>query len=177
MKTHIHRAIGLLALIALGASGDAAAQTSSRVDASRDWSVFVAEADGSKLCWVATRPKSSTALRGGQTVEVRRGDIFLMVAVRPADGVENEVSFISGYPFKQGSTVEATVGSQTFTLFTDGENAWPRSPEEDDVIVNAFRRGIDAEVRGVSSRGTTTVDTFSLLGFTNAFNAATERCE
>lgn len=177
MNTVFKRALGIMALAAVALPGTLSAQTSTRVDASRDWSVFQAEADGGKLCWIATQPKSSTALRAGQTVEVRRGDIFLMVAVRPAEGVSNEVSFIAGYPFQQGSTVEATIGSEKFTLFTDGENAWPRSREEDDQLVAAFRRGRDAEVRGVSSRGTTTVDTFSLLGFTNALNAATNLCK
>ncbi|MEM6422056.1 MAG: invasion associated locus B family protein [Pseudomonadota bacterium] len=154
----------------------AAALTADRVDAKRDWSIFEAEADGNKICWIVSQPKSSSAFREGKAVEVRRGDIFLMVAVRPADGVSNEVSFIAGYPFQQGTTVEAKVGSNEFTMFTDGENAWLSSPEEDQNIVNAFERGRDAEVRGVSSRGTTTVDTFSLLGFTAALRTATDRC-
>ncbi|MGF1552579.1 MAG: invasion associated locus B family protein [Paracoccaceae bacterium] len=164
-------------LLAAVLPATAAALTANRVDAKRDWSVFVAEADGAKVCWIVTQPKESAAYRDGTAVEVRRGDIFLMVAVRPGDGVENEVSFIAGYPFEQGSTVETKVGSNEFTLFTEGENAWLRSPEEDDRVVGAFRRGIDAEVRGTSSRGTTTVDTFSLLGFTDALASARSRCE
>ena len=166
---------GLLA-VAVAFSGSAGAQTEDRVDLKRDWSVFEASQDGGKICWVATTPTKSVALRGGNQVDVNRGDIYLMVAVRPADGVENEVSFISGYPLKKGSEVEVEVGSDSFTLFTSGENAWPPSPEEDKRVVGAFRRGIDATVEGVSQRGTTTVDTFSLLGFTDALAAATERC-
>ncbi|MEO0819176.1 MAG: invasion associated locus B family protein [Pseudomonadota bacterium] len=165
--------VGALVLM----QGAAEAQTSTRVDAKRDWSVFQAEADGAKVCWIVTQPKTSSAFRDGKPVEVRRGDIFLMVAVRPKDGVKNEVSFISGYPFQQGSTVEAKVGSNAFTMFTDGENAWLRSPEEDGTVVGAFRRGAQAEMRGVSSRGTTTVDTFSLFGFTDALGAASKLCE
>jgi hypothetical protein len=168
---------GAVLAAALALPTAAAALTANRVDAKRDWSVFVAEADGAKVCWIVTQPKSTAAYRDGKPVEVRRGDIFLMVAVRPQDGVSNEVSFISGYPFEQGSTVETEVGSRDFTLFTEGENAWLRSPEEDDRVVAAFRAGIDAKVTGTSSRGTTTVDTFSLLGFTDALAAASERCE
>ncbi|MEL6264485.1 MAG: invasion associated locus B family protein [Pseudomonadota bacterium] len=165
-------AVGAVVLV----TGSAVALTSNRVDAKRDWSVFEAEGESGKICWVVTQPKSSAAFRDGKSVEVRRGDIFLMVAVRPADGVTNEVSFIAGYPFQEGTTVEAKVGERAFTMFTDGENAWPRSEQEDDDVVVAFRRGIDAEVRGVSSRGTTTVDTFSLLGFTDALESARSRC-
>ncbi|MEM6972618.1 MAG: invasion associated locus B family protein [Pseudomonadota bacterium] len=166
-----------LFLVMLTAVGPALALTANRVDAKRDWSIFEAEGEKGKVCWIVTQPTSSAAFRDGKSVEVRRGDIFLMVAVRPAENVDNEVSFIAGYPFQQGTTVEAKVGNAEFTMFTDGENAWPRSEEEDDSVVGAFRRGSNAEVRGVSSRGTTTVDTFSLLGFTAALQTATDRCQ
>jgi len=100
-----------------------------------------------------------------------------MVAVRPSDGVKNEVSFLAGYPFKKGSKVEAKVGPSKFSLFTDGENAWMPSPGDDDKVVAAFRRGSSTQLSGVSSRGTTTVDTFSLSGFTAALKSATGNCK
>jgi len=167
---------GLLTAAAVALAWSAAAQTQDRVALERDWSIFEATQSGGKICWIATTPTKSVALRGGKQVQVNRGDIYLMVAVRPADDIANEVSFISGYPLKKGSEVEVEVGSDSFTLFTSGENAWPPSTEEDDRVVAAFRRGIDAKVEGISQRGTTTVDTFSLLGFTDALANATERC-
>ncbi|MFQ5567926.1 MAG: invasion associated locus B family protein, partial [Paracoccaceae bacterium] len=63
-----------------------------------------------------------------------------------------------------------------FTLFTEGENAWAPSGKDDSALVDAFRRGAKAKVEGVSSRGTRTVDTFSLSGFTAALEAAAELC-
>lgn len=167
---------GLAVLLVAVLAEPVAAQTQNRVEVHRDWSVFEAEQGGNKICWIVSRPTKSVALRGGKQVQVNRGDIYLMVAVRPADGVENEVSFIAGYPFEKGSEVEAEVGSATFTMFTNGENAWLRGPEEDAKAVARFRKGIDATVEGVSSRGTTTVDTFSLLGFTAALESAKGRC-
>ncbi len=164
-------AVGLIAVLVAGA---AAAQ--SRVDARRDWSIFEAGQGAQKVCWVASQPKTSTAERGGQTVQVNRGDIYLMVAIRPSDKVKNEVSFLAGYPFKEGSNVTVKVGSNAFTMFTDKENAWTSSGDEDDKITSAFRAGTDARIDGESSRGTKTHDTFSLLGFTDALDAARKRC-
>jgi hypothetical protein len=160
--------------VALLVTVPAAGQT--RVDAKKDWSIFEAGEGGSKVCWIVSQPKSTSATRGGQTVQVNRGDIFLMVAVRPADDVRNEVSYLSGYPFKEGSNVTVTVGSNNYTLFTNGENAWTQSGAEDDQITAAFRAGADARVTGESSRGTTTRDVFSLSGFTAALDAARQRC-
>ena len=164
-------AAGFLALLM---AAPAAGQT--RVDAKKDWSIFEAGEGASKVCWIVSQPKSSSATRGGQTVQVNRGDIFLMVAVRPGDDVRNEVSFLSGYPFKEGSTVTVTVGSNDYTLFTNGENAWTQSGAEDDQITAAFRAGSEARVVGESSRGTTTRDVFSLSGFTAALDSARDRC-
>jgi len=39
-----------------------------------------------------------------------------------------------------------------------------------------LRRGVKALVSGVSSKGTRTKDTFSLLGFSAAFAEAQKRC-
>jgi hypothetical protein len=164
-------AAGVLAVLM---AAPAVGQT--RVDAKRDWSIFEAGEGAQKVCWIVSQPKSSSATRGGQTVQVNRGDIFLMVAVRPADNVTNEVSYLSGYPFKEGSNVTVTVGSDNYTLFTNGENAWTQSGAEDDQITAAFRGGSEARVVGESSRGTTTRDVFSLSGFTAALDAARERC-
>lgn len=172
-------AIALLAgsLIGAGIVGMAEAQTVQRVDAKKDWSVFKAGEGGQRVCWIASQPTQTAAFRSGRSVQVQRGEIFLMISIRPADGVVNEVSVIAGYPFKKGSEVTAKVGSQSFTLFTEGENAWAPSAEDDKALVDAFRKGADAKVEGVSSRGTKTVDTFSLSGFTAALDAATEMCK
>lgn len=166
-------AMGLVAFAALG--GMANGQT--RVDAMKDWSVFVAGEGGSKTCWVVTQPTKSEAFKGGKPVQVNRGDIFLMVSARKADGAKNEVSFLSGYPFKGGSKVKVSVGSNAFNLFTDGENAWTTSSAQDTQITGAFRRGARAVLQGTSARGTATKDTFSLSGFTAALKEAQNRCK
>lgn len=171
--------VGFLALAVYGLAlaSPAEAQTHTRVDAKRDWSIFEAAGEKSKVCWIVSQPLKTVAMRGGQQVEVRRGDIFLMVAVRPADGVTNEISYIAGYPFRPGSNVEAKVGATQLTMFTDGENAWFKDAADDTRAIGVLKAGSQIELRGTSSRGTTTVDTFSLLGFTAALDAAQSRCK
>ncbi|SET61425.1 invasion associated locus B family protein [Oceanicella actignis] len=171
-------AAAILALgLAAAPAGQALAQTANRVDAKKDWSVFVGSDRDGKLCWIASRPTASVALRDGKPVSVRRGDIFLMVSVRPTRGVKNEVSMLSGYPFKPGSKVKARVGSSEYEMFTKGEGAWLSSAKEDDRMVADMKRGATAVLTGVSSRGTVTKDTFSLLGFTAALAEAQARCK
>lgn len=149
-----------------------------RVAAHNDWAVFMA--GNPTECYIVSQPTGSTARRGGQPVEVNRGDIRMFVRFNPAEGVKNEVSFRSGYPLKQGEPVRVTIGSSSFS-FTPVEGdanewAWPQ-PQDDAPIVAAMRRGSTATVTGVSARDTTTVDTFSLAGFTAAVNEADSRCQ
>ncbi|MGB0412366.1 MAG: invasion associated locus B family protein [Pikeienuella sp.] len=155
----------------------ASAQAREAVDRKQDWSVFKQGEAASRECWIVSQPVSSTAKRGGSTVDVNRGDIFLMVGIRPGDRVKNEVSMMGGYPFRKGSSVKVKIGSNNYELFTAGEGAWTDSGESDDKLVAAMKRGSDAIVSGISTRGTTTIDTFSLRGFTAALNEARKVCQ
>ncbi len=110
-------------------------------------------------------------------VAVRRGDILLMTFYRPDQNVSGQITFTGGYPFAGGSTVTLDVGDTSFELFTEGEWAWPASTADDAKIITAMKRGTDAVLTAQSSRGTTTKDTFSLLGYTAAVDEAAKRCE
>ena len=127
-------------------------------------------------CWGVSSPKETVNTRDGAPVSVRRGDILLFVTFRPDSGARGEISFTGGYPFANGSTVGVQIGSDRFDLFTDGEWAWPANANDDAALLAAMRRGSDAVLTARSARGTTTRDTFSLLGFTAAMEEAERRC-
>lgn len=160
-----------LAVAALPAIGQ---DSTNRVAAKTDWSVFV-EQDPLE-CWGVSAPKETVNTRDGRVVAVRRGDILLFVTYRPSDEVQGEVSFTGGYPFARGSTVTLEVENTTYELFTDGEWAWPATESDDAKITTSMKRGTTATLTARSSRGTVTQDTFSLLGFTAALDEAERRC-
>ncbi|MGB0478374.1 MAG: hypothetical protein ACPGJJ_03395, partial [Parvibaculales bacterium] len=62
-----------------------------------DWRMFVSGAGQSKNCYIAGEPKRSTPKNA------RRGDVFLIIAHRPGQGVRNEISVRIGYPFSATS--------------------------------------------------------------------------
>jgi hypothetical protein len=166
------------ALAALGAATVAAQTVEERVGGHRDWSVYEHGSGAGRVCWVATTPKRWTARRGGSDVtgSVRRGEIYLNVAVRPGQNVRNEVSFIAGYPLRENTAVRVSVGGDRFEMFSQGETAWLENADSDNEVVAAMKAGIDAQIVGVSARGTQTTDTFSLLGFTAALEDAQKLC-
>nr|WP_199221293.1 invasion associated locus B family protein [Maritimibacter sp. 55A14] len=163
------------AALAVSAGGAAAqSESDNRVAAKTDWSVFVE--DEPTECWIVSSPKQTVNSKDGRTVAVRRGDILLFVSYRPGKEVKGEVSFTGGYPFRDGSTVSLQIGDDTYEMFTDGEWAWPASKDDDRKILTSMRAGAEAVATGISSRGTTTKDTFSLMGVTAALDEAESRC-
>lgn len=176
MASWMTRAV-LVATVGLGtgmfATTAAVAQESTnRVATMTDWSVFVEE--NPKECWGVSSPKESVNTRDGQPVQVRRGEVLLFVTFR--SGVAGEISFSGGYPFAGGSTVRMDVDGTRYELITDGEWAWPGTKEDDAAILAALKKGTTAVLTARSGRGTQTVDTFSLRGFTASMEEAGKRC-
>ncbi len=167
---------GAICAALLLAPGAAMAQDEStnRVGANTDWSVFV-EGDPQE-CWAVSQPKESVNTRDGRVVAVRRGDVLMFVTWRPSASVAGEVAFTGGYPFAPGSTVSLDISGTKFELPVDGEWAYPASPEDDAKIVAAMKQGANAVMVGRSSRGTVTTDTLSLLGFSASIEDAAKRC-
>ena len=139
-----------------------------------DWDAMTAttRAEG-KTCYMISKPQKWTANKKN----VRRGDIYMTVSHRPKFKVVSEVNSVVGYPLKNGSEVTAQVdGKRAIRLFTEGRGAWAYDPQDDSRMVRLMKAGVTMVVKGTSSRGTRTTDTYSLRGFTAAHNAITKAC-
>lgn len=167
-KTHIAATLALSA--AIGATGVASAQEQTRLGAFNYWSAFTADAPDGKVCWAATAP-ISTDYSGDS-----RGDVFLMVSMWPSRDIENEVSIISGYPFDETRTAQAKIGSANYAFFTSTDGAWLETRREENAMVRSMKAGAKASVTGHSTDGSRSNDSFSLIGFTAAYNAAKKAC-
>lgn len=84
----------------------------------------------------------------------------------------------AGYVYDSNKRIKTTIlvgdEKKNFQFFEDGEYAW--SMQDDRLIINEMKAGREMIVVGFSSRGTETTDTYSLIGFTKAFNRLNESC-
>lgn len=135
-----------------------------------DWTAYVYMEGSNKVCYMVSKPKKE---EGSYT---KRGDVFALITHRPAEKSKNVFSFVAGYPFKQGSEVTVSVGSQSFKLFTQNETAWAADEATDNKITNAIRSGSSLVVKGISARDTATTDTFGLKGSSSAYAAISKEC-
>jgi len=166
MKNHI---VFPIALMFFSAVSVANAATSLGVFG--DWEAYT-ERDGDKLvCYMGAEP---TKTRGKYKV---RGKTFVLVTHRPADKSTNVVSVQAGYTYKKGSETEIIVGKTTTRLFVDKRHAYAYDSKADNNLVKSMARGAAMTVKGTSSKGTLTTDTYSLKGFTAAYKAISAACK
>lgn len=135
-----------------------------------DWNAFAYDEKSGKVCYMASSPQKAEGKYS------KRGDIYLLIAHRKAEKSIGVVSVIAGYVYKNESSVTLKIGGTAFELFTDGNKAWARDDKGNKDMVRAMKRGRKMVVKGKSSRGTATTDTYSLTGFSAAYKAIGEAC-
>jgi hypothetical protein len=138
-----------------------------------EWGAYTASLNGKKICFAIAKPTSAETKPPGRP----RDQPFMFITTRPADKVANEVSVTVGYPFKTSSEASVTVGPTTFALYTQGNGAWIKNAAEESHMIDAMRQGDTALVKGESSRGTESVDTYSLKGLAEALDRTAQECQ
>jgi invasion protein IalB len=135
------------------------------------WEAFTENAGKNHICYMATE---AIKARGNYK---SRGKTYIMVTHRPAQNTINVVSVEAGYTYKKGSEVEIIIGKQTFKLFTSSTTAFTYDTKTDHALVKAMIKGVEMEVKGFSSRGTQTTDTYSLKGFGASYKSISMICQ
>ncbi len=161
-------ALGFLAALSLAHA--AAAATPQFLSSHQDWNLQVYDDASGKICYISSEP---TEEDGNYT---RRDAAAVLVAKLPMEAPNEQVSVQPGYGFKQGSSVAVDVDGEKFELFTRGEHAWAETPDDDEALIEAMKRGSRMTVRGTSTLDTFSLDTYSLIGFTAAYGAMLDAC-
>lgn len=163
--------IAVLAATALPlATGSAAAADPRILGSFGEWTAYAYKEPGGKVCYMASQPRKA---EGDYT---QRGDIFALLTHRPGEKSLNVVSIVAGYSYKEGSEVSLRIDRKDWSLFTQGERAWARDSKTDAAIADGLRKGTRMVVKGTSSRGTETTDTYSLTGSNAAYEAISREC-
>lgn len=158
------RALALGALMLATAQPAAAQQRPSRLGEHGDWTAATHVESGRKVCYAFTRPTRSEP--GG------RQNVLLTVLHR--QGQRDAVILTAGYAYPANATVEVTVGTTELEFYTSGSSAAPRDRA---AALRAFRNGREAVARGPAATGRGNVtDTFSLSGFSAAYEAIGKEC-
>ncbi len=168
MNGHM-KAIRALLSALLFILGAAPAAAQSTLGTFGDWTAFSRGSGKGKVCYLGASPHKAEGKYS------KRGDVYVLVTHRPADKSLGVVSIESGYTYKNGSEVTLTIDGKERRLYTNGGQAWAFE-KDDPLIVAAMKAGSAMVVKGVSSRGTKTTDSYPLKGFTAALKAISKAC-
>ena len=124
-----------------------------------------------KICFIQGIPTKETGKYK------KRGPTLVLVAHRPAEKSIDVFELRAGYTYKKNSEVIVNIDGQKFKLFTFKNTAWAKTPKTDRALTRAMIRGRIMTAAGISIRGTKTLDTYSLKGFTAAYNIIGKICE
>ena len=134
-----------------------------------NWSVY---AKSKNLCYMIAQPEQSEGeykVRGRVRIVIYRNNL--------ENQNENALGIDFGYTFPENSVAKIEIDKKKFKLATFGQTAWTGSKtKKDKKIIKAMLKGNKLIALGESKRGTKTKDTYSLSGFTKAFNEINNYC-
>lgn len=129
----------------------------------QDWTAAVHTESGQKVCYAFTRASRTDPERTG----------VIMTVTHRTQG-RDQVAMSAAYAYPRNAAVAVTVGQTQLAFYTNGNSAFARDGR---AAVAAFRAGATAVARGPRPRGRgTATDTFSLSGFTAAYEAISQEC-
>ena len=136
----------------------------------KDWEAIVLVRQAGKVCFaqstpVLQAPKSNT----------REAKMF--VSFRPNEQVSNEITITSGYEFNNKNSITATSGKSKYKFdIAQGGFAWIADTKIENKMIKTMQRGSRIMITGYNQKGSQTIDHYSLLGFTKAYNTAKTSC-
>tara|TARA_B100001564_G_C20506615_1_gene608667 strand:+ start:62 stop:592 length:531 start_codon:yes stop_codon:yes gene_type:complete len=133
------------------------------------WAVYTTHENGQKLCYMVSYPERET---GNYSYRSRP-----YVMVTSVNGKAEQVSVTGGYRYKKRTEPRAIIDGKEYRLsVTSGELAWFKTAKYDRITIHKMKKGMKLKVKGTSIKGTYSIDTYSLRGFTKAYNKIKQLC-
>ncbi len=104
-----------------------------------------------------------------------RGDYYILV-YKNIGNPDKVVQIEAGYDFKIGSKINVKIDNGNYEFYTTEDLLGAAWTDEDNKVIFAMKKGLELLVTGESSRGTVTIDKYTLQGFTSAHNKLDKDC-
>jgi len=160
----------IVSLFFISGLSNLSAEEVKKIGKYKDWEAMVVSEESGKICFAQSSPIL-------QTPKTNKRDAKLFVAFRPNENISNEVSVTPGYEFNKGNSVMAQSGKSKFKFDMKEQGfAWIADPKIELKMIKQMRKGSRIMITGYNQNNSQTVDHYSLLGFTKAYNASRKAC-
>ena len=166
----IKKIIPALLIISITWFSQLSAEEIKKVGKYKDWEAIVITSDSGKICFAQSLP----VLQGPKSNNKR--DAKLFVSFWPTEKSINEISVTAGYEFNS-NTVTAQSGKNKFKFDIKQQGfAWIADTKLESRMIEKMKKGSRIMVTGYNQKGSQTIDHYSLLGFTKAYNTTKKAC-
>ena len=136
----------------------------------KDWETYIINNDSGKVCFAQSKPIL-------QAPKANPRDARLFISFRPSEKIINEISITAGYKFNEKNSITAKSGKNKYKFDIAQEGfAWMADNKLENKMIKTMKKGSRIMVTGYNQKGSQTIDHYSLLGFTKAYNAAKANC-
>ena len=130
----------------------------------KDWEAMVIVEQTGKVCFAQSAP----VLQAPKS-NLREARMF--VSFRPGEKISNEISITGGYEFNNKNSITAKSGKSKYKFDIAQEGfAWIANNKIENKMIKTMKRGSRIMITGYNQKGSQTIDHYSLLGFTKAYN-------
>ena len=136
----------------------------------KDWEVIMISDESNKVCFAQSKPVLQSPKKSDR--EAR-----LFVTFRPAEKITDEVSTTSGYEYNSQNSIIASSGKSKYKFdIAQDDFAWISSNKIEKKIIKRMKKASRIMVTAYNKSGSQTIDHYSLMGFTKAYNTAKKSC-
>ena len=166
----INRTIIFFIIIFIFSIKHVSAEELKKIGKFKDWETLVLIKDSGLTCFVQTKPVL-------QSPKTNKREARLFVSFRPSDKVTDEISTTSGYEFNIQNKILATSGKRKYVFDIAKDSfAWISNNNIEKKMIKTMKKGSRIMVTAYNKSGSQTIDHYSLLGFTKAYNSAKKNC-
>ena len=150
--------------------GSASAEEVKKMGNHKDCETYVINSDMGKICFTQSKPVL-------QAPKKNQRDARLFITFRPGEKIANEISITAGYEFNTKNSITATSGKNKYKFDLAQEGfAWMTDNKLEKKMIKVMKKGSRIMITGYNQKGSQTIDHYSLLGFTKAYNATKANC-
>ena len=166
----IKKIILILPIFVLGYFEQLSSEEIKKIGKYKDWEVMAVTETSGKVCFAQSLPIL-------QAPKSNKRDAKLFISFRPAEKITNEVSVTAGYEFNKNNSITAASGKYKFKFDIKEQGfAWITDTKIELKMIKRMKRGSRIMITGYNQKGSQTIDHYSLLGFTKAYNATKKAC-
>ena len=152
-------------------NNQAIAEEVKKIGKFKDWEAMVLKNDSKLVCFAQTKPVL-------QSPKNNPREARLFVAFRPNEKIIDEISTTAGYEFNNKNSIVAKSGKNKYKFDISQNNfAWMADSKQEKKMIRTMKKGSRIMITGYNQQGSQTIDHYSLLGFTKAYNAAKKNCK